>query len=331
MITHRSPQPSAGPASPDAAHLFRRLAPALVTFAWLGLTMRLTTWGAALIPDAAKARISYSQFLIASQVFTLAAGVVLTWLFVREPGRALGLLRPRAAHLTAVLLLAPLTYLIASLTAVRIALPYLLEELAQRGPGVARQAAGEVGRQLAQGPLVTTLVWGALLAAAGEELLFRGALWSTVERLVPGPATRGHAGTTPLGGLRVRAMARVRRAAPGLVATFVSAGLFGLLHHDMKGAVGIVHAVATTCLGLACGLARHRAGSVGPPILLHFAYNTIVIGNSRRWFGYSDEPLFPGVPDTVVYLASAGLLAALGVVATLHRTRRRAVVVRSAP
>jgi membrane protease YdiL (CAAX protease family) len=99
----------------------------------------------------------------------------------------------------------------------------------------------------------------------------------------------------------------------------------------MRGAVGIVHAVATTCLGLACGLARHATGSVVPPILLHFLYNTIVIGNSRRWFGYPTEPLFPGTPDAVVYLAGAGLLTALVGVATLHRTRQRATVVRSAP
>jgi membrane protease YdiL (CAAX protease family) len=297
--------------------------PALVVFAWLLLTMRLTTWGTALIPDVLKAKITYPQFLIGSQLVTLAVGLVLTWQMVHAPRHTLGLRWPRPAQLTTVLLLAPLTYLIASVTAIRIALPYLLEELAERGPGVAREAAGEMGRQLGHGPLVTTLVWGALLAAVGEELLFRGALWSTIEQLVP---KRAIAESDRLH----RTAARLYRAIPGLVATLVSAGIFGVLHYDMRGAVGIVHAVATTCLALACGLTRHVTRSVIPPILLHFLYNTLVIGLSRRWFGDAADPLLPGVPNTLVYLAGIGVLGALGL-AALRRARRRATVVWSAP
>lgn len=313
--------------------MLRRLAPALVTLVWLAFAMRLATWGTALVPDAIKAKITYPQFLIACQVTTLAVGLALTWLLVRAPRQTLGLRRPRPAQLTAILLLAPITYLVASLTAVRIALPYLLEELAQRGPGVAREAAGEMGRQLAQGPLLTTLLWGALLAAASEELLFRGALWSTIEGLVPKPAAAlGLTAAPPPARSRGwLTTVRLRESAPGLIATVTSAALFGVLHYDMKGAVGLVHAIATTCLGLACGLARHRTGNTIAAILLHFLYNTIVIANSRRVFGHAADSLLAGVPDAVVYLAGAGLLGALGLFLVLRRARRRAAVVGFAP
>lgn len=64
--------------------------------------------------------------------------------------------------------------------ALQIALPTLLEELKTRGANASQQNAGQFGRALTQAPILTTLVWGAVLGALGEELFFRGLLWTTL-------------------------------------------------------------------------------------------------------------------------------------------------------
>jgi membrane protease YdiL (CAAX protease family) len=300
-----------------------RLALLVVAAAWLGLTHAIVPLGTALIPDALKPRITYPQFLAGCQIVTVAFGVALAWLTLRDPRRALGLSRPRPAALVATSLLAPLTFVVASATALRVALPYLLEELARRGPGVAREAAGAMGQRLEQAPLLFTLVWGAVLAAISEELLFRGALYSAFERLVPeanAPAPIAPDADEIPDFARPSPFAlAVRRALPAALATIGSAAIFGLLHWDMKGAVGIVHVVSTTCLGLACGSARALTRGITAPIALHFLYNVIVIGNARRWFGVSDEPLVSGLPNATIYLAAGASLVALALVMIARR------------
>ena len=145
--------------------------------------------------------------------------------------------------------------------ALKIAEPYLLEELATQGAGASRRNAGAFGRAVTQAPLFVTLLWGVVLAAVTEELMFRGALFGAVQ-----------AATKRLG------------RASGIIAIVVAAVAFGAMHADMKGSVGIVRVVSTTCLGLAARDRavgeRHRAGLD----VLHFTYNTISLGIGRGWF-----------------------------------------------
>jgi membrane protease YdiL (CAAX protease family) len=302
-----------------------RLALIVVAAAWLGLTHAIVPLGTALIPDALKPRITYPQFLAGCQIVTVAVGAALAWALLRDPRRALGLSRPRPVALVTTSLLAPLTFVVASATALRVALPYLLEELARRGPGVAREAAGAMGQRLEQAPLLFTLVWGAVLAAISEELLFRGALYSAFERLVPEakprPAIDPDADDAIVDFARPSPFAiAVRGALPAALATIGSAAIFGLLHWDMEGAVGIVHVVSTACLGLACGTARALTRGITAPVVLHFLYNVIVIGNARRWFGVSEEPIVSGLPNAAIHLAAGASLVALTLVMIARRT-----------
>jgi membrane protease YdiL (CAAX protease family) len=192
-------------------------------------------------------------------------------------------------------LVAPLVFVVASYLALKIAEPYLLEELATQGAGASRRNAGAFGKAVTEAPLVVTLLWGALLAAISEELVFRGAVWGAVAEV-----------TEVIG---------ARLAGSRWVATLVSAAVFGAMHADMRGSVGIVRVVATTLLGLACGGARWASGSVVAAMLLHFTYNTISIGVGRGWFAGGGEPVLAVVPNPLLILAVCGALLAAALVA----------------
>ena len=313
-----------------ASRISPRMAGVLVAALWLAFAAKLVPWGVYAIPDSLKPRIAFTQYLAACQVVTIAVGLGLSRALLSEPRETLGFTLPRFRHVTAAALLTPLVYVAASTLALRLALPTLLGEIASRGHGVAREEAGAIGQRLEQAPLLFTLVWGAVLAAVGEELLFRGALWSAIRSLVP---TR-RALDAPADSLASafvkpsRVGERLRSATPGFVATIASAGVFGAMHHDMKGSVGIVHVVSTTILGLACGRARDASGGVGAPIVLHTLYNVTVIANARRFFGVSEEPLLSGLPDSLVYIAAAAsaLFTIGNVLSSLREQRARAAV-----
>jgi membrane protease YdiL (CAAX protease family) len=140
-------------------------------------------------------------------------------------------------------------------------------------------------------------MWGVVLAAITEELMFRGALFGAVEE-----AARG------LGRMS------------GPLAVVVCAAAFGAMHADMKGSVGIVRVVSTTCLGLACGTARWLSGTVLVSMLLHFAYNTISLGIGRGWFRGTSEPLVSVVPNRLLAIAATGAVLALSLM--IIRARR---------
>lgn len=197
----------------------------------------------------------------------------------------------------------------AAAVALRIALPVLLAEARVRGPGASRENAGAFGRALGEGSLLPTLLWGVALAAVTEELLFRGALFSLLERVAS----------------RVLPSSAPGRWA-GLAAAVGAAVVFALMHGDLRGGVGLVRIVATFCLALACGVARYATGSVAAPITLHLVHNTLALGQARRWFAGASPPLFEAlpVPDALLGMAAAGLVAGALGAAISALARRRA-------
>src|SRR5262249_45465164 len=135
---------------------------------------------------------------------------------------------------------------------------------------------------------IAVLIWGALLAAASEELLFRGALFGAIVE-----GTRGK--------LPDKAALAIAAAAAALV--------FALLHWDLSGGVGIVRVVSALCIGVACGTARALTGSVYAGFALHFTNNAIAIGLGRGWFGAERASFAPWIPSAMVTAGVVGLVA----------------------
>lgn len=338
---------------PDRPETLRR---ALVIAVWLGAALGLGPLGNRLVPDEVKVKVAYQTFQMACQIGTLVLGLGAALLLLRRRREGLGLARlPGPAKLVGTLAAVPVVFVVSAYVALQIALPTLLEELRTRGAHASQQNAGVFGRALTQSPLLVTLLWGALLAGLGEELFFRGVLWTTItgvtSRLRGEPAAPGApaspaapdapadspspspSGSPPLDpysvpfkdtppprSLRDRALAILL---DGGIATLLCAALFGYMHKDLPGGVGIVRLWSTTLLGLASGIVRQATGGVVACILLHTLYNTLVIGGSQRWFVSGKEaPVLEGVPNTLLLLAVVGLLV-MGVLAFARALQRR--------
>lgn len=293
---------------------------------WVGLFRYLVPLGNLLVPDSTKVKFSLQTFLITCQATTLAVGLGVSLALLRRRRAGLGFERiPRILPGLSTILSVPLVFVASSYVALQIALPTLLEELKTRAHA-SQQNAGEFGRALTTAPLLTTLLWGAVIGAIGEELLFRGLLWSTITDLTKRLLPPGHEDDPPPRTLTARVS---RIALSGGVATVFSAALFGLMHADLPGGVGIVRIVSTTCLGLASGIVRHVTGGVIACFALHALYNTLVIGNGRRWFASQEKPILEGVPNTLVMFAVVGLVgvAVIAFVRALMDRRARSTFV----
>jgi membrane protease YdiL (CAAX protease family) len=338
---------------PDRGELLRR---AIAAAAWLTFMLGVGPLATALTPAEARAKVAYQTFLMASQITILVLGLGATLLLVRRRREALGVTWPGAGKIAGTALAAPLAFVASSYIALQIALPTLLEELRTRGAGASQQNAGAFGQALTKPPLLVVLLWGALLAALSEELFFRGLFWTTITDLTTrlgtklgvAPPPPPGADTTPrpsvdnehpsplaaytsaptqysapppsAPSVRARALSIVLH---GGIATLLSAALFGYMHKDLPGGVGIVRLWSTTCLGLASGVVRQTTRSVIACVLLHALYNTIVIGSGRRWFSSpKEEPVLEGVPNTLVLLAVLGLCA-IGLIAFIGALRAR--------
>jgi membrane protease YdiL (CAAX protease family) len=261
--------------------------------------------------------LSLPVYSMLCQVLTTLVGLGAVRLAFERPAIAIGARRPSGFYLALAAVLAPAIFVVASAVAIKIAEPYLVAELAREGAGASRRNAGAFGKAVTQAPLAVTLVWGAVLAAIAEELAFRGALFSAVERGVLAFFARG--------AMPDEASARRSRAewVAGVLAVVVAAATFGAMHADMKGSVGIVRVASTTCLGLACGTARLFAGTVFVPMIVHFTYNAISLGLGRGVFQSDSEPLLSVVPNRLLAVAATGALAAL-VIAIARRVFRPA-------
>jgi membrane protease YdiL (CAAX protease family) len=268
------------------------LTPKLVGIAtgWLALGhySSLFLWHA--LPRALLDLLTLPAYNMICQVLTTAVGLGVSWALLRRPREALAAHLPGGWDGAVTVLSAPLVFVAASWLALTIAEPYLLEELAMQGAGASRRNAGSFGKAVTQAPLFVTLLWGVVLAAITEELMFRGALFGAVQA-----ATR-----------------RLGRVS-GAIAVVVAGGAFGAMHADMKGSVGIVRVVSATCLGLACGTARLLSGTVIAAMLLHFIYNTISLGVGRGWFHGSSDAILSVVPNPLLALACAGFVVALAI------------------
>jgi membrane protease YdiL (CAAX protease family) len=297
-----------------------------VAIAWLLVVRYASAYGVLLLPEAITNRLTLQGYLLIVQIVTTALGVGMALAILPRARDALALRRLTAFQTLASLLSSPGVFVAASAVAIGIALPTLAAELRQ-GVEATQRNAGEFGRALRQAPAFVTVLWGVLLGPVTEELLFRGILWSAItsysSRFVSSPRKE------PLDSfVRPSAVARGARAfgkvlLTGGVATLLSAALFGAMHDDMKGGVGIVRVVSTTCLGLACGTARHATGSVVAAMALHLSYNLFSLGQTRHWWNVLG---FGAVYGVSTFVATVGVLAAsaLGVAYVARCAKQRA-------
>lgn len=305
---------------------------ALVAGAWLALAWGMLQYGALALPRSIARELTLQTFLMIAQVAMTGAGLGLALGLLAEPRAALGLARPTARQLTLVALATPAVFVASFAAGVGIALPTLMAELANRGTEATRQDLGELGRAVKEAPAWLTLTWGALMAPVAEELLFRGAIWSAIRRLAapaapftapaepedasaPGPPASSELPAIVFeDGLMVRAGRRVWAVLRhGGFATLGSAAIFGAMHLGVPGGAGIVRVVSATCLGLACGAARHATGSVVAALALHVAYNVLSIAQTRRWLVTASLPSKYGMPTALAIGAAVLGIAALAV------------------
>lgn len=295
-----------------------------VTVLWSLTFHTLTRHGVDLLPSAVACRLSLEEYLALAHVVTLGVGLTLSRVLLAEPRRSLALPAPRPRVVATVLLLAPAVFAATTTIAFLVARPTLLAELIEGGRQAVQKNSGQFGRELVQSPAGLALVWGAVVSPIGEEVFFRGALWSLVQRIVDASwkvpaASPAVPGVPELPLERSALMSALSSAVTGSsrwlraggAATLGVATLFGLLHRDMPGGLGIVRFVAATGLGLACGLVRQASGTVLAPVLLHVAFNALSIATVRRWVVTDYLPMKWGAPTATWGLAVLGIAGIL--------------------
>jgi membrane protease YdiL (CAAX protease family) len=107
--------------------------------------------------------------------------------------------------------------------------------------------------------------------------------------------------------------------ARGGLATVLVGLMFGFLHRDMPGGLGIVRFVSALGLGFACGLARQAAGSVTAAVVLHVLYNLLSLAAVRRWIVTETFPVKYGAPTLVTAVGVVGVVVAVA----MGRANRR--------
>lgn len=302
----------------------------LVTGLWFGTQRLLTRYAAFWLPRAWASQLSLELYLIITQGVTLAIGLSLAALLLRPNAKTeLGWRRPSAWSLALGACLAPLLFAAASYFAVYLALPTLLEELRRGGVELVRENAGGVGRAMRQSPALVALAWAVLVSPVGEELLFRGAIWGSLQRIVEAVAPERTTSPASLPEQYLKQPLLVmgfRKCSAWVVrggaATLLSGLAFGLLHWDMPGGQGIIRVTATLCLGLACGVARQASGTVAVPILLHMIFNVLGLAGARRWIVTAAFPTHYMVPSMASVLGLFG--GALALALWWFRRRPRA-------
>ena len=303
----------------------------IVAALWLLLTRVALDHGALLLPTSLARGLTLEAFLTLAQIVTTAVGLGLCALVLRGVRDPLALHAPSARALASASLAATPVFLLAMAAGIAIALPTLLAELRAGGAAVSQKNVGELGRALEKASLGMTLLWATVAAPLAEELLFRGAVWSAFQRLFArppvdaAPASSAPASLPPElldDGWVVKAARRIGAGLrSGGLATLASAAVFGAMHLGMAGGSGIVRVVSATCLGLACGMARHLGGSLSAPLALHIVYNLISVGHARGWFLSETFPAKFAIPTLIMLLAA---LSSVALAVFLALTRRPA-------
>jgi membrane protease YdiL (CAAX protease family) len=293
----------------------------------------LADHGVRLLPLALARQLTLQNYLTIVQIVTAAFGLGVSFLLLIEPRDALGLTPTGAKKIGIVLLLTPLVFALSVRMAFLAAKPTLLEELAERGREAVQKSTGQFGQELVSSGLVGAIVWGVIVSPIGEELLFRGALYSLVQRAIagfkkqPDDAEISPPASTDLSpemlqksfafGM-VESLSRFARE--GLGPTVLTTGVFTLMHMDTPGGLGIARWVSALCLGLATGIARHATGSLFGPIALHMGFNLCSIAATRRWIITESFPMKEGAPTLLLWVGSG--LAVLASIWALVAHRR---------
>jgi len=285
---------------------------------WVGLARVLAEHGWRLLPLSLLRHLSLQGYLTAMQLMAALTGVAVAFLLLKEPREELAWRRPRWLLLGGTALLSPLAYVLSVAVAVSLALPLLKAEILARGVEQVQASSGMFGRELREAPVWMVLGWGVVISPVAEELVFRGPLWSALQRLVcllhPRSKKAKEQSGLPSNLLHESPVLKVSRGlrrwlAQGGLATVLCAGIFAALHGGVPGAMGFIRVASAAGLGVACGQARHATGTVLGPIVLHVAYNLLAVGNARRWFIVEGWTKVRGVPWPVVHLAAVCMLA----------------------
>jgi membrane protease YdiL (CAAX protease family) len=269
----------------------------------------LSRYGVFLLPRAVARELTLEAYLAVVQVVTLCIGYTLSFVLLHDPWDDLALRRPRLRAFAYALALTPAAFVVATGAAFQIAKPTLLAELLRGGMQEVQKNTGEFGRELTASPAWLAFVWGALVSPIAEEAFFRGAFFTLVKDAFSSFAPRNRAGETLATDLLEDGpVVRASRAVlswlrDGGAATLVVAVVFGWLHYDMPGGLGIVRFVSALGLGAACGLSRQWSGSVVPPMLMHVGFNALSLATARRLVVSYFFPVKSGVPTLVAAIA----------------------------
>lgn len=314
----------------------------LLALGWLGAYFALAKYGVYLLPAGIASRTTLAEYLAMVQIVSLLGGVsVLLGATQRDIDlrgtffpEVAGAVSPRLRTVGTCLLLAPPVYLIAHALGMYLAFDTLLLELATRGVRAVQEQTGELGRSARADSLWTILPFTVLIAPLGEEVLFRGGLYGAVQSLIStrreadrrarhdeSPPSLEIAGLPPqnsaLEGL-------IRWAQEGGAAVLASSLVFGLMHADTPGGMGIVRGVSASCLGIACGFARKISGGLLAPFVLHAGYNLLSLATLRGWIVTESFPTKYAIPTLLVPLSLAAVAAFLA----LFLMKRRALMKR---
>jgi membrane protease YdiL (CAAX protease family) len=289
--------------------------------------MWLLRFGATWLPEGLAREFTVESYSIAVQVVTVAIGLALSFSCLDAPRPMLGLYALSSRAWLCSLLLAPAAYVVIGYAAVGLAWSTLQQEVASGGVALVRSQGGSVVAAMTRPSWFTPLLWAVVVSPIAEELLFRGALWSSVQgplaRIVNCPPRVRPEDTIPL---EPNLLAQAFRwlIASGTLTTLVTATLFAALHADLKGSQGIVRVTSAAGLALVCGVARQRTGSVAGAVFIHMWLNAFGLASARRWLVTESFPKYYTVPTLISLFGGLGLVAAL-VIGFRYATNRRSV------
>jgi membrane protease YdiL (CAAX protease family) len=298
---------------------------AAIATAWLAGGLSIANHLAPHLPAAIRQALTVSSYYAAVWVTTTAIGVGLSFALLERPRDDLGLSRPSASAVVLALLIAPAVLALGLYLAWKLALPTITQELAERGKQAVRASVSSANRATRQDDIGTIVVWTVLVTPLAEELIVRGAIWSTITRLTKPwaePGARSLPSTLMQPSIASKAFSGARRGLmSGGLATLLTAGLFAWLHLESAGGAAILALTQTACLGLALGTLRHASGTIVPGIAMHALFNGLTLAMKRGVI--PNKPFWPlPLPIPWALWQIAGIAAAVAIVVAVHRSRR---------